>query len=134
MILVDSSAWIELLRETHSPAHRTFARLLHEEAPLAVTEIVVAEILVGARHDIEHHRLRREVFGLKMLSLNGLRGFEQAARLVQDCRARGVSPSLTDCLVAAPALSAGAAVLHADAHFDAIASVTDLATYPLDSA
>jgi len=134
VILVDSSAWIELLRDTGSPAHRTVSRLLHEDAPLAVTEIVVAEVLAGARNEMEHHRLRGQMLSFLMLSLNGVAGFEQAARLTQACRARGVTPSLTDCLVAGPALLAGAAVLHADTHFEAIAAVTELETYPLDSA
>jgi predicted nucleic acid-binding protein len=134
MIVVDSSVWIELLRATGSPAHRTFARLLHEEAPLAITEIVAAEVLAGAREQIEHHRLRRRLLGCQMVALNGLPGFELAAKLFQECRAGGITPSLTDCLVAAPARRVGAAVLHADGDFDGIASVTDLAIYPLDSA
>lgn len=134
MILVDSSAWIELLRATGSRTHVTLRRLLYEEAPLAITEMVAAEVLAGARNQVDHHRLRRRVLSCRMLSLDGLPGFEQAAKLAQECRARGVTPSVTDCLIAAPARRAGAAVLHADGDFDAIASVTDLAIYPLDSA
>lgn len=132
MILVDTSAWIELLRGTGGRAHRTFIRLVDEEAPLAVTEIVVAEVLTGARDDLEHRRLRRRLLSLHMLSVGGVAGFERAARLARHCRRRGITPSMADCLVATPALAAGAAVLHADADFDAIASVTDLRVYPVD--
>lgn len=134
MILVDSSAWIEVLRDTESPADRTFSRLLHEEAPLATTEAVIGEVLAGARDELDHVRLRRRLHGLRFLTIGGLAGFERAARLSQHCRARGFSPALADCLVATPALATGAAVLHADAHFDAIAAVTDLECYPLDAA
>lgn len=134
MIVVDSSAWIEFLRATGSPSHRTLVRLVEERFALAITGIVVAEVLAGARSPGEHRRLRRHMLACRMLPLDGLRSFEAAAKLAQECRAQGVSPSVTDCLVAAPARRAGAPVLHADKDFDAIASVTDLAIYPLDGA
>jgi predicted nucleic acid-binding protein len=132
MIVVDSSAWIELFRATESRADRTLTRLLAEEAPLAVTEIVVAEVLAGARNELDHHRLRRSLLSCRMLPLGGLAGFESAAKLSQRCRRRGISPSVADCLVASPALKADAQVLHVDGDFDAIASVTGLAIHPLD--
>jgi len=134
MIVVDSSAWIELLRATGSRAHRTLRRLLHEDAPVATTEMVAGEILAGARDDLDHVRLRRELMATRFISLGGFEGFERAARLVRECRAQGVTAGLTDCLVAAPAIAAGAAVLHADADFDRIASATALEVYPLDAA
>lgn len=134
MIVVDSSAWIELFRATESPVDLTLTRLLGEGASLAVTGLVVVEVLAGARNQFEHHRLRRHLAACRMLHLGGLPGFESAAKLVQECRARGVTPSVSDCLIAAPARDAGAAVLHADKDFDAIASVTGLTVYPLDDA
>lgn len=134
MIVADSSAWIDFLRATGSPADRTLVRLLHDEAALAITEIVIAEVLAGARNQVEHHRLRKQLLGCRMLPLGGLPGFEAAAKLAQECRSNGITPSVTDCLVAAPARRAGAAVLHTDRDFDAIASVTDLEIYPLDAA
>jgi predicted nucleic acid-binding protein len=134
MIVVDSSAWIELLRETGSLTDLTLRRLLDEHAPLAITEMVAVEVLAGASDQLDHHRLRRQLVSCRMLRLNGLPGFESAAKLVQRCRARGITASVTDCLIAAPTLNAGAALLHADRDFNAIASVTDLAIYPLDGA
>jgi predicted nucleic acid-binding protein len=134
VIVADSSAWIEFLRKTGSPAHLTLRRLLDEESSLAITEMVAVEILSGARDEMEHHRLRRQLVSYPVLPLNGLPGFESAAKLVQRCRARGITASVTDCLIAAPTLNAGATLLHADRDFDAIASVTELAIYPLDDA
>ena len=134
MIVVDSSAWIELLHETGSRTDLTLRRLLDERAPLAITEMVAVEVLAGARDQLDHHRLRRQLVSCQMLRLNGLPGFESAAKLVQRCRARGITASVTDCLIAAPTLNAGAALLHADRDFDAIAAVTSLAIYPLDDA
>jgi len=134
VIVADSSAWIEMLRATGSSAHRTLARLLRENAPVATTEMVAGEILAGARDDLDHVRLRRELMATRFISLGGFAGFERAARLVRECRAVGITAALTDCLVAAPAIAAGAALLHADADFDQIASATALEVYPLDAA
>jgi len=133
VIVADSSAWIELLRGTESPAHRTLRRLLQEDAPVATTEMVAGEILAGARDDLDHVRLRRELMATRFIPLGGFEGFERAARLVRECRALRITASLTDCLVAVPAVAAGAAVLHADADFDRIASATALEVYPLDA-
>lgn len=134
MIVIDSSAWIEFLRRTGSPTHHTLRRLLDEQASLAITEMVAVEVLAGARDQLEHHRLRRQLVSCRMLRLNGLPGFESAAKLAQRCRALGITPSVTDCLIAAPTLNAGATLLHADGDFNAIAGVTSLAIYPLDDA
>lgn len=134
MILVDSSVWIEVLRKTESRADRTFRRLIHEETPLATTEAVVGEVLAGARDELDHVRMRRRLHALRFLTIGGLPGVERAARLSQICRSHGFTPGFADCLVGAPALAAGAAVLHADSHFDAIAAVTGLECYPLDAA
>ena len=51
MIVVDSSAWIEFLRDTDSPVCNAVDRLL--DADLAVCDAISMEILAGARDD--HH-------------------------------------------------------------------------------
>jgi len=132
LIVADASAWVELLRATESPAHRTLRRLIDDRAPLAVTEMVVGELLTGARSPAEAEDLRNRLTHRTMLPLHGLLGFEAAAALVRACRTRGVSATLADCLVAVPAIWAGAKVLHADADFAAIASVSPLELQPLD--
>jgi predicted nucleic acid-binding protein len=132
VIVADTSAWVELLRATESRAHRTLRRLINACAPLAVTEMVVGEVLAGARSAPEAEALRNELTHRTMLPLHGLLGFEAAAALARHCRTRGISASLADCLVAVPAIWAGASVLHADADFDAIATVSPLEVQPLD--
>ena len=133
MIVVDTSAWIELLRATGSRVDRTLDRLLSEQAELAVTEMVIAEVLAGARDAAHWAALRSRLLGHELLALGGLRGFEAAADLYVQCRRQGVTVRrLADCLIAVPAIDAGAAVLHADADFDAIARCAPLTIAPLD--
>jgi predicted nucleic acid-binding protein len=49
--------------------------------------------------------------------------FEEAAKIYLRCRTVGVTPSATDCLVAACAIAHGIPLLHDDADFTHIARV-----------
>ncbi|MDR0359702.1 MAG: PIN domain nuclease [bacterium] len=127
MILVDTSAWIEFLRSTNSPAHRRVRSSLANREPLATTEVVAMEVFAGASDAAHLQRLRRLLFGCRLLSLRGLADYEDAAALHRACRARGVTVRrLTDCLIATVALRWGVPVLHADRDFDRIAECTSL--------
>lgn len=122
MILVDSSAWVEFLRATGSPAHLGLRAALQEEVELASTDVVVMEILAGARDEADRERLRRLLYGLEFLAVDGPADYERAAELYRLCRGRGETPrKLTDCLIAAVAIRNDAELLCADADFLAIA-------------
>lgn len=122
MILVDTSAWVEYLRGTGSRVHRKVRELLETEQPLASTEVVVMEVLAGARDDLHLERLRRLLFRCEFLPLAGLSDYEDAAALYRQCRRAGKTlRSLTDCLIAVVAMRANAELIHADRDFDTIA-------------
>lgn len=127
MILVDSSAWIEYLRRTDSHVHLQVRTALEEKAELASTDVILMEILAGARDGQDRDRLRRLIYGRTMLAVEGPADYEQAAELYRACRHQGETPrKLTDCLIAAVAIRHKAQLLHADADFDVIARHTPL--------
>lgn len=127
MILVDSSAWVEYLRATGSPVHLRVRTALEGNEELASTDVVVMEILAGARDDKDRDRLRRLLYGRTLLAVEGPSDYEQAAELYRACRRHGETPrKLTDCLIAAVAIRNDAQLLHADADFDVIARHTAL--------
>jgi predicted nucleic acid-binding protein len=135
LILVDTSAWIDFLRATERPAHRAVRQLLLDEAELAITEPVVMELLAGARSSREAEDLVEQLLAFPLLPLEGLRDFEDAAHIYRTCREAGETVrSQIDCLIAVPAIRAGASLLHADRDFDVIARHTDLSIHPLDGA
>ena len=122
MILVDSSAWIEFLRATGSPAHLRVRSALEQGGTLASTDVIVMEILAGARDDDDRNRLRRLLYSVDFLAVDGPADYEQAAGLYRACRAGGETPrKLTDCLIATVAIRNGAELLCEDADFAAIA-------------
>lgn len=122
MILVDSSAWVEFLRATGGPAHRRLRAALEGEAELACTDVIVMEILAGARDEADRDRLRRLLYGQEFLAVDGPADYEQAAELYRLCRQGGETPrKLSDCLIAAVAIRNDAQLLCEDADFDVIA-------------
>ena len=126
MILVDTSAWVELLRKTGSPVAEAVKDVLDADE-VVVTEVVVMEVLAGARSDRHYRELRDRLLAFPMLRLGGLADFETAAQIFRTCRVNGETiRAMTDCLIAALTIREGAYLLHNDSDFDAIARHTDL--------
>jgi predicted nucleic acid-binding protein len=123
-VLVDSSAWIEFLRDTGSPVCREVERLLGRS--IAVTDPIVMEVLAGAR-DESHLRALRGLLGRAQLVPVGSGDYTAAATLHRGCRARGETVRrLIDCLIAAVAIRAELPMLHADSDFEVLARHTPL--------
>ncbi len=91
MILVDTSAWIELFRATGHPAHVTLRHHLERRSPIATTEPIIMELLAGTRSGRDRSKLRARLIALPRLTLQGLADFESAAELYRTCRGRGAT-------------------------------------------
>ena len=127
MTLVDTSAWVEFLRATRSATHGAVRGLLDGEQPVHTTDVVVMELLAGARDNDHRDRLRRLLARCEHVPVEGLDDFEAAADLCRACRRAGETVrALNDCLIAVVAMRASLTVLHADQDFDALARHTDL--------
>ena len=129
MTLVDTSAWVEYLRATGSPAHVAVRLILESDEAAHTTDVVVMEILAGARNADHRDWLRRLLARCEHIPVEGLDDFESAADLYRTCRSEGETVrALTDCLIAVVALRASVSVLHADRDFDVLARHTGLRT------
>jgi predicted nucleic acid-binding protein len=121
VILADTSAWVEFLRATGSEANLRLRGLI-EGDQLATTDVVLMEVLAGARDDGHRDRLRALLARCQFAPIAGPRDYEDAAEIYRACRQAGHTVrALTDCLIASAAMRAGLSVLHADRDFDAIA-------------
>lgn len=124
MILVDSSAWIEFLRDTDSPVCNRVDALL--EGEIATCDPIRMEVLAGARNE-RHLADLRGLLARAVVLPTGPTDYEDAAALYRACRRQGATVRrLLDCLIAAVAVRAGASVLHADSDFATLASHTSL--------
>lgn len=128
-VLIDSSAWIEFLRDSGSPACDAVAEALSGD--VLTCDVIRMEILAGARDELHLRRLR----GLLARAANIAvlqSDYDQAAALYRTCRASGVTVrKLADCLIAAVAIRTNSVLLHADRDFSAIERCAPLSTYPL---
>ena len=130
MTLVDTSAWVEYLRGSNSDTRSHLHRLLDEAAPLHTTDLVVMEVLAGARDETHATQLRRLLSRCEFAPVESLRDYESAALLYRQCRRGGETiRALTDCLIAAVAIRAGLDVLQADKDFEALERHTPLRLY-----
>lgn len=124
MILADTSAWVEYDRATGSTVDLRLAELIAAEAPVAVTEPVIMEVLAGARSDARESDLRRLLLRFHLYQFDAAADFEGAARIYRRCRHAGITPrGLVDCMIAAVAWRNRATLLAFDADLDRVATV-----------
>ncbi len=127
MILIDTSAWIEFLRDTGSPVCVEVDRLL--AADVATCDPVRMEVLSGAR-DEAHLRQLRGLLARATVLPTGPADYESAASLYRTCRRRGETVrKLIDCLIAAIAVRENLSVLHTDVDFEVLARHTSLSVH-----
>ena len=101
--------------------------LIERDEDIALTEVIVMELLAGARPGVGVRELRSRLLGFQILPLEGLADFEEAGVIYRACRDAGETlRSLSDCLIAVPVIRAGASLLHDDADFAAIARHSSL--------
>jgi predicted nucleic acid-binding protein len=132
MILVDTSALLPFLAGRSTCASEAVAAALTEGLEIALTPIVVQEVLQGAREEKEWRRLRSYLLTQVILSpRDPIAMHLAAARIYYDCRRRGLTVRSTlDCVVAQIAIEHGVPLLHDDRDYEAIAQVRALKTLP----
>ena len=124
MILVDSSVWIDFFNSAPGPAGDELGRLIEDAEPLALTGVVVTEILEGLTRDAS--RIERYLGMWEMLEPTGFSTYREAAAIFRMARARGTSLATIDALIAAIALEHRATVFTLDKDFSHIARVAKL--------
>jgi predicted nucleic acid-binding protein len=124
MILIDTSAWIEFLRDTQSPACLKVDGVLTGD--VATADPIRMEVLAGARSEEHLADLRRLLARATVLPTTA-QHYDAAAALYRSARVQGLTiRRLMDCLIAAIAIDHDVPVLHADHDFDALSTVSAL--------
>ena len=126
MILIDTSGWVEFLRDTSSSVCQRVDELLAEG--FVVCEPVRMEVLAGARDERHLNDLRR-LLARGTLITTAPTDYEEAASLYRVCRRNGETVrKMIDCLIASIAIRSGTPLLHVDSDFDLLARHTPLET------
>jgi predicted nucleic acid-binding protein len=131
MIVVDTSAWVEFLRDTGTTVCNTVDELLDDD--IAICDAISMEVLAGARNEGHLGDLRGMLARASLVSITAA-DYDEAAAHYRTCRRSGETVrKLVDCLIAAVAIRSNASILHADSDYAALARHTPLVTHP-DSA
>jgi len=115
LILVDSSVWIDFLSSRPGPGGQELRRLIEDAAPVAITGVVVTEVLQGLRRDVK--RIEADLSLFDLLEASGFATYRNAAALFRLARSKGISLTTPDALIAAIAVENGAEVFSLDRDF-----------------
>ena len=127
LILVDSSVWIDFFSSSPGRAAAELRRMIEEAEPFALTGIVVAEVLQGLTRGAR--RIEQYLAQWEMFEPRGFETYREAAAICRAARAKGITPTTIDTLIAAIALEHNASVFTHDHDFSRIARITRLALY-----
>lgn len=128
MILIDTSAWVEFLRNTGSTVCNFVEEALAGD--VAICDAVRMEVLAGARDESHLTSLRRLLARAVNIPVEST-DYDDAAALYRRCRRQGETPrKLVDCLIASVAIRTGTPVLHSDTDFDVLRRYTALQAVP----
>jgi predicted nucleic acid-binding protein len=124
VILVDTTVWIDLLRNRASARVSQLQELL-ELGEAATAPVIVQEVLQGAADRSAFARLRRYFSAIPLAGTSGVVELcVGAAELYARARWRAITPrSPNDCLIAAIAVAADLPLLHDDRDFERLAGV-----------
>lgn len=135
MVLVDTPVWSLALRRR--PEHlngeeqrvvETLAELIRE-GRVQILGPIRQEMLSGIREDAQFRELRDHLRAFPEHPLETV-DYEEAARMNNRCRARGIAGSAVDFLICAAALRRRWAIFTTDQDFENYASVLPLHLHP----
>ncbi|MBV8293478.1 MAG: PIN domain-containing protein, partial [Mycobacterium sp.] len=75
MIVVDTSVWIDVLNDTPAPQAQRCVQLLKSGEPIALTDVILTEVLQGLRSDREAALVERQLRAFPILRLEDLDDF-----------------------------------------------------------
>ena len=118
MILVDSSVWIDYFRGTVTPQTERLDELLGSE-PVAVGDLILAEVLQGFSSDRDFNKARKLLTSLDMVAIGGVDVAIEAARNFRSLRELGITVRKTiDTMIATRCIEDDLELLFSDRDFD----------------
>ena len=117
MFLVDSSVWIDYFNGRRTPATDYLDAALGRE-PVAVGDLMLAEVLQGFRHDQDFRTAKQLLLSLHRIELVGAEVALKSAENFRRLRKRGITVrKTTDCIIATWCIEARMPLLFSDRDF-----------------
>ena len=126
MILVDTSVWVDVLRDKKGALAEAFRKRTAEEI-CVLSQFTQMELLQGAKDEKEWNRLDEYLLTQYYLDCSE-NTWKEAARIFFELRRKGITVSSpVDCCIAQIAIESNALLLHRDGDFEKIVRVRPLA-------
>jgi hypothetical protein len=120
LIVVDTSVWVDFLRDVPSPEAELLDRILPERR-IVVGDLVLCEVLMGLPNERQAARTEELLRDFLVLPMTNDLLASKAAGHFRSLRARGVTVRKTiDLLIGTFCLHHGHQLLHRDRDFDAM--------------
>lgn len=117
MVIVDSTVWIDYFNNIDNPETEWLDHALSSRS-LAITDLILCEVLQGIRDEAAFHNVRRQLAGLVVISGDEQLATESAENY-RRLRNRGITVRKTiDCLIATRCITGNHQLLHHDRDFD----------------
>jgi len=91
MIAVDTSVWIDFFRGSTTPAVERFVALIDDDAGIAITDVILTEILQMLCSEADVRRVERRSAPFEVLRLEELGDYRRAAGLYRGARRTGIT-------------------------------------------
>ena len=127
MILVDSSVWVDFFSSAPGRAGGELRRMIEDAEPFALPGLVVSEVLQGLTREVR--RIELYLAQWDILEPSGVRTYREAAVIYRAARAKGITLTTIDAVIAAIALEHGASVFTLDQDFSRVKRIAPLQLY-----
>lgn len=125
MIIVDTSVWIDVLKDKTGMRVDAFRKRIGNEI-ITLNRFVQLELLQGAKNDVEWNKLY-EYLETQYYLETSEKTWSHAAKIYFDLRKTGITVrSSIDCCIAQIAMDHRALLLHKDKDFNKIATIRPL--------
>jgi len=126
MVIVDTTVWIDYLRDDVNPETLWLDRELQRQR-LGLTDLILCEVLQGIRDQRAFAQAQADLLKFQIFQTGGSELAIAAAQNYRTLRQRGHTVRKTiDCLIATFCLQAKHELLHRDHDFDCFESVLGL--------
>jgi predicted nucleic acid-binding protein len=131
MVLVDTSVMINYLRDVKNEKVSKFHELIDLNIPFGINSYIYQELLQGTKTEKSFEDLKKYLETQKFYYLNdGLKSFEEAAKIYFKCRKAGLNISSTiDFLIVQTCIENDIYLLHDDSDFDKISDLVRIKIY-----
>jgi predicted nucleic acid-binding protein len=131
MVLIDTSVFINFLKDVENIKTAKFKELLDLKIPYGINAYIYQELLQGTKTKKDFKLLKDYLSTQRFYYLNnGLSSYEEAAKIYFKCRKNGIAISSTiDCLIAQTCIENDIYLLHDDKDFDLISKIVEVKIY-----